>query len=729
MKTLFTALLTLLAVTTSKALDIRNAIAEYYQRCPQEKIFIHTDKDQYMAGDTVWFRAHLVDAMTMTERSESKFVYVELYDSSMSLLQRHMVKADSLGVFANALRLSPQFPTGAYTLMAYTKWMQNFPNSRFFYKRLTIAGKDAKSIATTAADDEATYVASDGQSACDANTDIRLSQRNEYLQVQYESAAAVNPADLSLAIFGSGNIVVVDSLGEKPVTFRQQELFSGVVNVAVVNRTTGEVVAERLAYIKGAGLPDVTVRSSDEATDSSARTAKTLDISIKNILGAPLAGDFSISVTDADVVARDSTQQDIATYLLVGSELEPMFSSAEHCSAASALAPMSSSSALAPMSSSSELGSVAVTAAAAIKHDYLMSRQCDMCFRLADMLKGELPKLTYDIQRDQRISGTVQGALRKKLKTPRLMLFNPKTGSLDTYELPSNTHFNLTDMDFPDGASFIIEATRYTGSNGSLELKIDKPSFPAPYAIKAKANGQLLTDNFLKYERMHAAINGINEMNYLEELEVKGYKNTPQDAVRKFATRQSYDRDIDGATSFNDMNTWLSCMGYTRLTTKGIYVDGFHTTYDELMTIDPQSVKSIHNLPYNIGEYYVTLDVDELARSRRNMNIFSPFDSNAILYIETDRIYKRSVADNPLAIKVINPLGYMPPVSTTAFDAPHEEGMTDIRTTLYWSPYVKLSDSGEAKVVFYPSDTSKRYRVTIQGVTTTGHIISKEIEL
>lgn len=708
MKTLFTTLLTLLAVTTVKALDIRSAIAEYYQRCPQEKIFIHTDKDQYMAGDTVWFRAHLVDAMTMTERSESKFVYVELYDNSMSLLQRHMVKADSLGVFANALRLSPQFPTGTYTLMAYTQWMQNFSNRRFFYKHLTIAEKDAKSIATTTADD-VTYITDNEQSACKANTDIRLSQRNEYLQVQYESADAVNPADLSLAIFGSGNIVVVDSLSDMPVTFRQQDLFSGVVNIAVVNRTTSEVVAERLAYLKGAGLPDVTIRSSDEVGGQYDAKAKTLDISIKNILGAPLTGDFSISVTDADVVERDSTQQDIAAYLLAGSELEPI----------------SGSAALAPMFSSAELGS----AAAAMKQDYLMSRQCDMRFRLADMLRGELPKLTYAIQRDQRISGTVQGTLRKKLKTPRLMLFNPKTGNLNTYELPSNAHFNLTDMDFPDGASFIIEATRYTGTNGSVELKLDKPSFPAPYAIKPKANQQLLTDDFLKYERMHAAINGINEMNYLEELEVKGYKNTPEDVVRNFATRQSYDREIDGMSKFNDMNTWLSCMGYSRLTTKRIYVDGFLTSYDELMTIDPQTVKSIHNLPRTNGEFYVHMDIDQLAESRRNMNLFSPFDSNAILYIETTRIYKRNVTDNPLAIKVITPLGYMPPVSTTAFDAPHEDGMTDIRTTLYWSPYVKLSDNGEAKVVFYPSDTSKRYRVTIQGVTTTGHIISKEIEL
>lgn len=685
MRTLLTALLAVIATTTTKAIDIKSAIAEYYKKFPQEKIFIHTDKDQYMAGDTVWFRAHLVDAMTMTERSESKFVYVELYDSNMSLVDRHMVKADSLGVFANALRLSPQMATGAYTLMAYTTWMQNFPNRRFFYKRLIIAEKDARDIAPA---QDVTYVGGNELPVSDVNMDIKLSQRNEFLQVQYEHSEGVSPADLSLAIFGSGNIIVVDSLTDKPVTFRQQDLFSGAVNIAVVNRNTGAVVAERLAFIKGAGLPNVAVNINQN--DSK---AKTLDISIKNIMGAPLTGDFSISVTDADVVERDSTQQDIATYLLLGSELEPLQDGSEW-----------------------NFGS----AASAVKQDIILSQQTDMRFNLSDMLNGTLPTLTYDIQRDQRISGTVQGSLRKKLKTPRITLFNPAGGEMNTYELPYNSHFNLTDMDFTDGATFIVEATRHTGSNTLVKLELDEPSRPTPYAIKARAHSNLLTDDFLKYERMHAAINGINEINYLEEIEVKGHKTSKDEGQRGFSVRPNYDRDTDGPTMYNDMRAWLLAMGYPRRTNVIIYIDEIRSSYEELLRLDPKNVKSIHNF-----DSYTDLVNDFYEPKKSYLN--TPVGGFFISVVT--RNYKPSVSDNPLAIQAISPLGYMPPVSTAAFDTPREEGAPDVRTTLYWSPYVKLTDDGEASVTFYPTDTSKRYRVTLQGVTTTGQIISKEIEL
>lgn len=35
---------------------------EQLSRYPQEKLYVHTDKEHYIAGDTVWLRAHCVDA-------------------------------------------------------------------------------------------------------------------------------------------------------------------------------------------------------------------------------------------------------------------------------------------------------------------------------------------------------------------------------------------------------------------------------------------------------------------------------------------------------------------------------------------------------------------------------------------------------------------------------------------------------------------------------------------
>lgn len=119
--------------------SIRTGILNYYAKIPQEVIYVHTDRDYYFPKDTVWFRAYLHDAATNKPSLRSKFVYVELWDNATdTLLIRAKIKADSIGVFANALTLPPSLRNGAYTLVAYTQWMCNFPKERFFYKQIHV---------------------------------------------------------------------------------------------------------------------------------------------------------------------------------------------------------------------------------------------------------------------------------------------------------------------------------------------------------------------------------------------------------------------------------------------------------------------------------------------------------------------------------------------------------------------------------------------------------------
>lgn len=107
----------------------------------QELIYVHTDKPYYTPGDTVWFRAHLMDANTHLPTSRSRFVYMELHDQQAdTLMQRIIVKCDSDGVFANAMFLPKDIQGGVYTLVAYTQWMRNFPVERFCYQPLTVVG-------------------------------------------------------------------------------------------------------------------------------------------------------------------------------------------------------------------------------------------------------------------------------------------------------------------------------------------------------------------------------------------------------------------------------------------------------------------------------------------------------------------------------------------------------------------------------------------------------------
>ena len=41
-----------------------NPFIEQIEHYPQEKLHVSTDKDSYIAGDTIWLRAHCADAAT-----------------------------------------------------------------------------------------------------------------------------------------------------------------------------------------------------------------------------------------------------------------------------------------------------------------------------------------------------------------------------------------------------------------------------------------------------------------------------------------------------------------------------------------------------------------------------------------------------------------------------------------------------------------------------------------
>ena len=110
---------------------------------PQEKIHLHTDRDFYISGEKIWFKAYLVDAQShistnvYTNNAYSHYVYVELISPSNSLVSRVMIsRADDM--YHGNLSLLDNLPEGNYTLRAYTRYMENMGDDYFFKKNIRI---------------------------------------------------------------------------------------------------------------------------------------------------------------------------------------------------------------------------------------------------------------------------------------------------------------------------------------------------------------------------------------------------------------------------------------------------------------------------------------------------------------------------------------------------------------------------------------------------------------
>lgn len=101
--------------------------------CPHEKLYVHTDRANYERGDTVRFRAYLMD--TRHEATAySRYVYAELLADSQ-VISREMVKDDH-GVF---FRL-PLF--GRYTSFGQLYASFLYPSSFFFARSPLLLSSD-----------------------------------------------------------------------------------------------------------------------------------------------------------------------------------------------------------------------------------------------------------------------------------------------------------------------------------------------------------------------------------------------------------------------------------------------------------------------------------------------------------------------------------------------------------------------------------------------------------
>lgn len=126
--------------TAARANDIvktiSDSLAKMNERLPVEKVYLHTDKPYYNIGDTIWFKAYLVDNITHTASKISKLLYVQLQDDSVDVADRISIRIkDGVGWGQMALRKA-QYHEGNYTMMAYTTWMENFEFDNMYTQRM-----------------------------------------------------------------------------------------------------------------------------------------------------------------------------------------------------------------------------------------------------------------------------------------------------------------------------------------------------------------------------------------------------------------------------------------------------------------------------------------------------------------------------------------------------------------------------------------------------------------
>jgi len=112
-------------------------ISSNYQ---SEKIYLQYDKSSYYAGETIWFKAYLLDGILPA--TESKTLYIDWVSDNGTLLS-HTVSPIVDGTTNGQIEVPEIYSSNFVHVRAYTRWMLNFDTAFLYSKDIHILSPDA----------------------------------------------------------------------------------------------------------------------------------------------------------------------------------------------------------------------------------------------------------------------------------------------------------------------------------------------------------------------------------------------------------------------------------------------------------------------------------------------------------------------------------------------------------------------------------------------------------
>lgn len=124
---------------SARGQDVAARLEDYATKFSPERAYLHYDKSAYTAGETIWFKAYLLNEITAAY--DSKNFYVDWIDDKGKLLQ-HTVAPLVNGLTNGQYDIPADYKGRYIAVKAYTSWMLNFDTSFLYKKTINILNRD-----------------------------------------------------------------------------------------------------------------------------------------------------------------------------------------------------------------------------------------------------------------------------------------------------------------------------------------------------------------------------------------------------------------------------------------------------------------------------------------------------------------------------------------------------------------------------------------------------------
>ncbi len=686
-------------IQTSIKDHITNQFIKYTGSVQREEIYVHTDRDYYIAGEDMWFNVYLVYRQGNMPASEDKLAYVELLNQYNRPVVRKTILLDN-GFGPGQLILPDSLSSGTYTLRSYSRRMKNFLPENCFMKEIKIYNVLSKKPFVEKVYPEEKSVKKE------RNSDLILQVNNskpdsvEIMLTANNSYLSENNNSYYLFIQTNGLINHMSSEkadnGSSKLSVSKGILPPGINHITIFDMR-GTPVCERFIYTQAKENSSLNVNCSP-ALKAREKFTLTVDPGVK-FAGQPTLSNISISVTP--FTARISFP-DLSDYLIFGSEFgQKPFKSMRGRKLDSI-----------PLS---EIDSILLE----VKSNWIDWN---------NILSGEPDPIKYKPE-------TVQHYLSGKL-------------------LKSNSHA-------PDSGAYIFMSTpgkvpvfQYarTDSEGSFTFSINIDDIVKDLVIQpavADNNNRIriespFSDIYLTSEIFIDTVNnaipgyvskaGINyQVNKIYGSSFSGpsiVKPVPQEIPQRFYGKPDLEIKLKDYIKLPVMEEVFFEL------VKGAYLKKTNEKY-ELFVMDPVDDKlygyqpgiMVDGVIVNSPDIIAGLDPDIVERIDliRDKYYIGEYLFHGIVNVVTIAGDFSSVTLPDYAIR----LQYKAVEPVSSFISPDYSRndikagrIPDFRNTLYWNPSMKPDKDGKVVADFWSSDIVSDFEISVQGITSEGELIS-----
>lgn len=473
-------------------------------------------------------------------------------------------------------------------------------------------------------------------------------------------------------------------------------------------RTNGEALAERLVFVDQQDNLDVTVTTNKETY--AGRERVTLQLEAKGKDGKPVATDFSLAVTDDELVKHHEHGLGIKSYLLLASDLRGHVEQPGYY-----------------------FDNNDAQRKKALQH--LLMTQGWRRFSWEAIAAGSFPKINHTDEKDLTISGKLLTNKGKPVANGEVLLYvQGQHQAFITTETNQQGEFAFRGFDFVGDVEVVIQGTDASGRRKHLQVVMDKgsyiPQVPASHAPLADAPSADTKQAFLQASNKLIASTADTSEAYtlrgilLPEVSIQG----EQDIYKPFKLHQQADvvltrRELPMAPSGNILE---SLQG--RVAGLQVYRSGQNQFRASIRGQQAPPLYLIDGVP--VSESSLTslnqLDISrvEVLKNAANASIYGGRASGGVIAFFTNRGGEEEVEVEPGTYIIVHEArGYS---KVREFYSPRHDRQSsdrnepDLRSTIYWNPSVTTDANGKATVSFYTADRNTTYRVIAEGISDDG---------